>query len=361
MTHSLREELTRWGFSDSEVDVYLAALEAGQAPASEVADVADVSTRHVYRISERLEEIGLVDLQDQYQPTQIRPAPAEEVAEIMERRQEAIVTEIDQRRGGPEQHIGGIEVLKRKVTVLGRCRAMLSEAENWIVLVAPADLLESVADELRAAHERGVFVQVFTEDVAELAGRPFDEFASVVRVQEEFQMFQQFAVGADYFRSLVVTPHAMDLPLEEQFAPALYVEDEYVTPRINASFLEYEWRLGEERLVPDRVELPAAFDGFTLAVVQAALHLAAGADVRATIRAREIEDDATTGAAATVEGEVVEARQGIVEPYRKSFLFEQSLVLDTEAGEVTVGGPGGAVEDYAAQHVELEPVDGPES
>lgn len=361
MPQSLRDELTRWGFSDSEVDVYLAALETEQAPASEIATQAGVSTRHVYRISERLEEIGLVDVQEQYQPTRIRPAPAEEVAEIMQRRQEAIVTEIERRREGAQGHTGDLEVLKRKVTVLGRCRAILSEAAEWIIFVAPADLLESVADELRAAYERGVLVQLFTEDVTELGGRPLDEFASVVRVQENFQMFHQFAIGADYYRSLVVTPHAMDLPTDEQFAPALYVEGESITPRINASFLEYEWRLGEERLVPDRVELPATFDGFTAAVVQATLHRAAGTDVRATVEAREIDDDGTAGSAATVEGEVVEARQGIVEPYRKSFLFEQALVLDTDDGEVTVGGPGGTVEDYAAQRVELLPIDGMES
>lgn len=354
MTDPLRRELSRWGFSDAEVDVYLAALEAGQAPASEVARLADVSRRHVYRISERLEAVGLVDVQDQYQPTQIRAAPSEEVADIMERRQETIVSAIDRRRGGSAEQIGAVELIKHTATVLDRCRAMLSEAEELVFLTAPPDIVERFAEDLRAARDRGVLVLVFTKDASEPSGRPLAEVASVARVREDFELFHQFALAVDYFESLVGTPDAVDHHADERFGPALYTEGEYLTPRINASFLEYEWRLGVERVVPDPASLPATFQSFAPAVVHAALHRTEGTDLHARASGRPIQtenserDDRTT-----IEGPVVEVRQGIVEPYRKSFLFEQSLTLGADDGEVTLAGPGAMFEDYTVGRVTL--------
>jgi hypothetical protein len=176
---------------------------------------------------------------------------SEEVAEIMQRRQETIVTEIDRLRGGPEEYVGGVAVIKHTATVLDRCRTMLSEAEEWAFLTAPPDLVERLAEDLEGARERGVVVMVFTKDLSEPSGRPLEQIASVVRVREDFELFHQFALAVDYFRSLVGTPDAMDHHAVERLGPALYVEGEYVTPRINASFLEYEWKLGVERVVPE--------------------------------------------------------------------------------------------------------------
>ncbi|AWB26666.1 TrmB family transcriptional regulator [Halococcoides cellulosivorans] len=354
MTRSLTEALTRWGFSDTEVDVYLAALEAGQAPASEIADTADVSRRHVYRVSERLAEVGLVDVRDQYQPTLIRATPSEEVAEIMQRRQKTIVTEIDQHRGGPDEPIGGVEVIKHTATVLDRTRSLIAAADELVFVTAPADLVERLAEDLQAARERGVIVLVFTEDVAGLS-QPFEQIASVVRVREDFDLFHQFALAVDSFRALVGTPEAMDHHADERFGPALAVEGEYVTPRICASFLEYEWKLGVERAVPEPVSLPATFEGFTPAVVHAALHRSAGTDLHATVVTRPIERDRSDrDTRTTIEGAVSAVRQGIVEPYRKSFLFEQSMTIDTDTGEVTVAGPGAMFEDFVATRVTLQ-------
>ncbi|MFB6162864.1 MAG: TrmB family transcriptional regulator [Halococcoides sp.] len=355
MTESLREALTRWGFSDAEVNVYLAALEAGQAPASEVADVADVSRRHVYRISERLEEVGLVDVRDQYQPTLIRATPSEEVAEIMQRRQETIVSGIDEHRGGPEEPVGGVEVIKHMATVFDRCRSMLAGAEDIAFLTAPPDLVDRLAEDLQAARDRGVTVLVFTKDVADPPGQPLDRIASVVRVREDFELFHQFALAVDHFRALVGTPEAMDHHADERFGPALYVEGEYVTPRISASFIEYEWKLGVERVVPEPAALPATFEGFTPAVVHAVLHRREGTDLHATAVVRPTDaDDPGREDRTTIEGRVVEVRQGIVDPYRKSFLYEQSMTLDTGEREVTVAGPGAMFEDYVATKVTLE-------
>lgn len=352
MAGPLREELERWGFSDAAIDVYLAVLEVGQGRASEIADRADVSTRHVYRISEHLEDLGLVDVMEQVQPTTVRATPPDEVASVVRQSHETLLSEIEQRYEEPPERKTDVELLKRKPTVIDRSREIVTNAERWVVLVAPRNLLELLADDLRETVERGVLVLVLTDDETEMAGHLPEDLGTVVRVREDIDELGDFGLAVDYTRSLIVTPDA-GAGGKEQYSPALYIEEENITARINGSMLANEWRLGEERVLPDPAPLPHSFDVFPKALIHAALHSRDGTDLYATVEARSIDDGTTT----TVAGDVVDIRQGLVEPHAKSFLFEQSMVVDTGEETVSVAGPGAKLEDFAVESLRLERAD----
>lgn len=352
MTEALRRELERWGFSDTETDVYLAVLEMGGAPATEVADRADVSTRHVYRVCGRLEERGLVDVDEHVQPTRVRARPPSAVADVLDRSYDTLTGEIESAYSRSTDDSGEIEVLKRQSTVLSRAATLVNGAERCLILVAPPDVVETLADELASAVDRGVLVLVVTCVESLSTDRPLQDLTTVLRSRDSTKGFHEVGLGVDVVRSLIVSESA-EMGDEHRHSPALFLHDDTIALRMNESLLGIEWRLGTEHSIPDPPELPCSSDLFRKTVLQAALHERAGTDLRATVQARSIADGHHT----PIEGSVVEIRQGYVEPFEQEFLGERTLVLETDDGRVTIGGWGATVEDYAAEAVTLHAAD----
>lgn len=352
MSDTFRRELERWGFSETEREVYLAVLETGGAPATEVADRADVSTRHVYRVCGRLEERGFVDVDDHVQPTRVRARPPSAVAEVLDRSVDTLTGEIESAYSRTADDPDEIEVLKRQSTVLSRAGTLVEGAERWLVLVAPPDVVEVLADELASAVERGVLVLLVTGVERVSVDRPVEDLATVVRTRESPTEFHEVGLGVDMVRALIVSESA-ELGDEHRHSPALFLHDRTIAVRVVESLLGIEWRLGTEYSAPDPPELPCSSDLFRKTVTHAALHKRAGTDLRAELRARSIADGHTT----PIDGDVVAVRQGYVEPAEQEFLGERTLVLETDEGRVTVGGRGASVEDYAAESVTLYEAD----
>lgn len=348
MTDTLRAELRRWGFSDAEINVYFALLELGEGAASAVGDRADVSARHVYRVCERLEERGLVDVDEHVQPTRVRARRPSVVEDVIERSCTTMVDEIESRYSSPPESSADIEVLKRQPTVLDRARRLVDDADRWIILVAPPDVVESVEDELARAVDRGILVLLVTTVESVAADRALEDLATIVRTRDGPTGFQEVGLGVDKTKSLMVSS-SVRLGDEHRYSPALYLDDETIGVRSNNTLFGVEWRVAREHLVPDPVTLPYSSAFFRETLLQAALHRRDGTALRATVEGRSVDD----GRCATVDGPVVEVRQGIVEPYGQSFLGERTLVLETDEGRATVGGPPATLEDYAADTVTL--------
>lgn len=355
MTDALRRELARWGFSDAEIDVYVAVLSMGEGPASEVGDRADVSARHVYRVCERLEERGLVDVDEHVQPTRVRARPPTVVQDVLDESCATMGEEIQSRYARSPEETTDIDVIKRQPTVLARAATMVAEARRWLILVAPPDVVETLEAELAAAVDRDVLVLLSTTVDSLSADHPLEELATVVRTRDGPMGFQDVGLGVDKVRSLMVSSSAR-LDDEQRYTPAVYFDDETLGVRSNDGLFGVEWRLASEHVVPDPVALPHESTFFRGTVLHAAVHLRHGSPLRASVEGRSIETDRV----ATVDGAVVEVRQGMVEPYDQTFLGERTLVLETDEGRVTVGGPPATVEDYAADGVTLYAGEGAE-
>ncbi|WP_276252659.1 TrmB family transcriptional regulator sugar-binding domain-containing protein [Halomontanus rarus] len=349
MTDPLRRELERLGFSDAEIEVYLGVIDVGETHTSELADLTGVSKRHVYRSCERLEKWGLVDVQDQLQPTMIRASPPEEVAAIIEDSYDTILDEVETRYDRSPDGFDQFEVLKREITIVARCRDLIANAEEWVIVVAPEDLVAELVEELAAARQRGVFSLVLTDTTSDVEGRPTEEITDVLRYRERLDVFAEFAVAADYTLSLMIRNGGGPIDTE-QYGPGLFFDQKGLSGRIIGSIFANEWRLGTEEWALDPVALPHTFELYPRTVTHAALHRREGTPLRAAVQCRRVQDGEFT----EITGKVVGVHQGIVDPYEKSFMSEQTLILRTDDGRVTVGGPPATIEDYAAQRVTLE-------
>ena len=138
---------------------------------------------------------------------------------------------------------------------------------------------------------------------------------------------------------------------------AIHFSQEQLAPVIVGSFLGNYWPAATEAATAPPAPLPAEYANFRHTVLQATLRLRAGQLPRVTVGGRWTESDEPV----ELDGRVVEAKQGMVEPTNNEFPVQHSLVVETDDGTVTVGGKGAFVEDVEADLVRIEAGDDDES
>jgi len=342
---TLEDRLTQLGLSEKEVDTYLSILRNGEAKASEIADDTGVSKRYVYSISESLEDRGFVEVNDHVVPTTIRARPPSEVIDSLTDQLTEMGSALEDRFTATEQDPQQFDVIKSRVTVVKRLSEYLAKAEEEVMLSVPQAYLPEVADELRAAVDRGVMVLLIVSGAdgigeADLAGR-----ASVARAHGPEM---PIILTIDGTFGLVVPGEMIIRSNSDQRAIAF--AQRQVVPIISGSFLGNYWPTAEQRYVAEPLSLPATYRNFRAAVLQAMLRLRDGDTVTCEASVQPVQADDEPG---TIEGTVVDTRQGLVEPQTNEYPIEHTLVVETDAGTVTVGGQGSFLEDYETDEVHL--------
>jgi sugar-specific transcriptional regulator TrmB len=345
---ALSDLLQRFGFSDKEIDTYLTILELGEAKASTIADEADVSKRYVYSIAEKLQDRGFVEVNDHAVPTTIRARPPAEVVE-------SLTSDVDEMRPALEARFSRaaprserFEVVKSRVTVIKRINELVGRAETEVTLSVPYSLVDDVADELRAAVDRGVLAVLIVTGVGPNDDLSLSGLASVARAWEE-PMPTMLTVDQE---SGLVAPAEM-VTRSNSAAQAIVFAQEQLGPVLVGSFLGNYWPMAAETYTCEPDDLPTTYGDFRHAVLQATLHARTGGTVvaHATGRWVHVEDGPTE-----LTGTVVDIRQGLLEPATNSFPVENTLVVETDEGTFSIGGQGAFVEDFEAETVELRPL-----
>ena len=340
---TLTDLLRRFGLSEKEVATYLTVLEHGEAKASTVAEDAGVSKRYVYSVSESLADRGFVEVNDHAVPTTIRANPPEEVIERLRGDVESIRPGLTERYSRAERRTEQFEVVKSRATVLKRIRSLVANAEREVILSIPAAHLPDLRDALADAVDRGVLVLLIVSD----AGSTPD-VAGIASVARSWSAGMPTLLTVDSAVGVVAPPEMVRRADSDR--QAIVFAQEQLAPVISGSFLGNYWPAAEEVAIADPEPLPAEYDDFRKAVLQTTLHLRAGTPLRATVGGRITDDDAPV----ELTGEVVDVDQGMVEPASNEFPVQHSLVVETEDGRVSVGGPGAFVEDVEADLVRLE-------
>lgn len=341
---ALADHLRRFGFSEKEVDTYLTILEHGTAKTSTIAEDADVSNRYVYNIVERFDDRDLVDVNDHVTPATINAKPPSEVVASLRKDLESIEPELESRFNQTSDRQQDIQVIKSRSTVHNRIADLIDEAEDELTLSVPASVVPKIRDDLTAAVDRGVLALVLVTGVnGEDAEIDFDGIGNVVRVWSE-KAPMLLTIDRRY---ALFAPNEMLSRAHTDHDAISLVQDQLV-PTLISSFLGNYWQITEERWVADPAPLPREYRAFWHAVLDATLHLRADRQIDARVETKSDE---------VVRGRVVEMRQGLVEPATSRFPIENSIVLETSSGEVTIGGVGAFIEDYAAETVVLTPHD----
>jgi len=161
------DALEHLGLTGYEAQVFVALQKLGVGSASDVHRVADVPRSQVYGAAERLEERGLVEVQ-QSSPIQYRPIALDEARERLrtryERHEERAFSHLEALRAeanGVEEHPEDVWMLHGHDAVAGRAEQLLADAAESILYAGgPEALDESVVETLRERASAGVDVSV---------------------------------------------------------------------------------------------------------------------------------------------------------------------------------------------------------
>jgi sugar-specific transcriptional regulator TrmB len=346
---TLRDHLEAFGLSEKEVDTYLACLERGEAKTSTIAEDSGVSQRYVYNIVENLADRGLVRVHDHVVPTKIEAVPPDSAVESLVDRLQTIETGLAERFNKPETETATFELIKSRQTAIKRTRSVIREADEEAFVALPSDVISAVEPALSAARDRGVMVLLLVGNADEPGdGDAEARYAGLASVVRQWERDIPFAVTVDAEAGIVGEAALITARHGDERAVAL--TQQQIVGSVFGSFFANYWPRGTEVFRAERDDLPRTFHLHRPAVLQAELHDRAGSTVVATVEGTYLD----SGETVTISGEVVDVRQGVVEPFSNSFIVENGFVIDTGTEELSVGGHGAFVEDLQADEVTLE-------
>jgi sugar-specific transcriptional regulator TrmB len=350
----IRETLSAFGLSAKEADAYLAILKRGEATTRAVSEAAGVSQSYVYEIATALAERGLVIVDESATPTKLRARPPEEAVDALSMHLSEFETAVEDVYEEPAETDTGFEVVHSSQTVERRLDRQLARADREIFAIVPATSFSVVADALADARERGLFVYcLLAGESAESQVAEMDNpgrYAHVVRTWDGRPPLFVMRDG----RGGVLASHGM-LTSRHGGGYAIAFNQLEVASGFFGNYVSNVWPMGEQRFLAGPPDLPATFETFRSGVTTAALHTTAGHDVVADLDVVATEADAER---AVTGVPVREVRQNLVEPVTNAFPIENSLVVETDEGLVSVGGQtsglGPYYEEYAAERVTID-------
>jgi sugar-specific transcriptional regulator TrmB len=342
---TLSAQLTRLGLSEKEVDTYLTVLERGELTASEIADATGVSKRYVYSISESLEERGFVTVDDHVVPTTIRAREPGEVIAGLTDELAAMESALSERHARVERDRQQFDVVKSRSTMLKRIASYVSAADHEITLSISADQLPEIESELRAAVDRGVLVMLLLND-APVDGLDPADFAGTATLVRAWDQVTPLTLTVDRQYGIVAPVEMAARSNSDRRAITFAQRD--IAPVLTGSFFGNYWPMAEEVHVGRPQSLPAEYGSFRHAVLDATLYHREDRAVGVEAAVAPCQGDSDRE---SIAGTVTATRQGLVEPTTNDVPIENALVVDTDDGEYSVGGPGALLEDFEATDV----------
>lgn len=167
------DALGRLGLSSYEAEVFVALQKLTVGTARDVARITDVPRSQVYGAAERLEERGLIEVQQsspmQYRPVELGEARARLRRELERERERAFEFLGDVRGAYDErdEQQEAIWTVRGREAIDDRANQLVRAAEEYVVYGFPAEFLdEDLTDALLERAARGLDVTVVSADRA---------------------------------------------------------------------------------------------------------------------------------------------------------------------------------------------------
>ncbi|WP_135303600.1 TrmB family transcriptional regulator sugar-binding domain-containing protein [Haloarcula amylovorans] len=340
---STAERLTQFGLSETEARTYLAVLERGTATVATVSEATDISTGYVYDLVECLEDRGFVVVDDHRTPTQIRAIDPESAIESMTEELTDLESDLTDRYTDTERDYPGIELVRARQTLYRRLERLIDEAEDEIFMMLPVVVAERLSDPLRRARDRGVFIALLLGDGEETS--TVENAAEIATVVRSWEPSVETLVTVD--DTSAVTSDSSLLRGEHRDGDySLVLEQSPKTAGAITSQWFNFWAAGDEVVSANPPELPAENLPFRHGLFTIVKH-AEERDLLVTAHLFPGQGHQT------LTGTVVSVNQSLLEPVTADFPVQNTLTLDIDGEEVSIGGAGAFVEDYSAKTLSI--------
>jgi sugar-specific transcriptional regulator TrmB len=348
----LNDLLTDFGLSETEIAVYRAVLENGEATTGDVAGAADVTQSYVYTVAEELADRNLITIDDAASPTRFRARPPEAVADVMSDRVDSLERELGSMYSAPSHSPDGFSVLESRRTILNHVEETIGAATEELLLVLPSHAAADLAPAIEAAGERGVFTLLLLTETTEGTPETVPEGPATTRVWDASPPVCAIADGQS---GVFGEPGAVSGRHGEE--NALGFAEQTIADGFVGMALSNYWPMGETIAERPPKPLPADYSCFRAGVFDAARRVADDEALVGTVTVRTDAGDTET----FEERPILAVKQGLVTPTTNEFPNENSVSFDTPDGPVSVGCPGGIgafYEDYTGLSLTLRRADG---
>ncbi|WP_276301245.1 HTH-type sugar sensing transcriptional regulator TrmB [Halorussus lipolyticus] len=337
--HATMEQVgDRFDLGEYEIDAYLTVLEHGDLTASQIADRTDIPQPRVYDTVRSLSDRGLVELRES-RPMKVIAVDPEEAFSGIQSSLMDMVSELEARYTAPARDTEAVSLVKSRSTILRYLEDVIAAAEFELALSLTPDLLERFEDDLRNAVDDGVSVELLVTPASE-APEPddFDYLSVATTARARRGITTPVIAVADGEYSIYATQDALR---DDEDRYGVIFNRSALGFLVSGFFGTVLWTTAERTLATNGEDRPFPRRYSSIRRCVKELQELDG-DFYATIEGRDIE----TGSSWVVEGEVV------------GFSFEAGervagMKIQTEAGEVTVGGQVAALEDIEAHEIRV--------
>ena len=340
MTDDLRATLDhvgdRFDLGEYEIDAYLAVLEHGELTASDIADRTDIPQPRVYDTVRSLSDRGLVELRES-RPMKVVAVDPEDAFGDLRSSFTQMVDELEARYTAPTRETEAVSLVKSRSTILRYLEEVIRGAEYELALSLTPDLLRRFRDDLTRKIREGVSVELLVTP-ASRAPDPtefdYTEVATTARSRRGITT-PVLAVGDGEY-SVYATQDALR---DDRERYGVIFNRSALGFLVSGFFGTVLWTTAEPLAVggQDR-PFPRRYASIRRAVKD--VRGFEGETFYATVSGRDIE----TGESITVRGRVVDSAFEDTEEVA-------SLVVETEAGRVEIGGRVAALEDIEGQEI----------
>ena len=350
----LVEILEDAGLSPYQAEAYVALLELGNASATDVAEACGVPDPRIYDVLRDLETKGYVETYQQDSLTTRAHDPGGVLEDLRSRSSEYLdaADEIEERWNQPAVTEHEVSIVKRFDTVLNRAKALVGEAETQIQFAGHVDQLRALADELAAAHERGVTVKCSLWTEGERADLPDDELSRVCTEARYRDLPSPFVVIVDRSSTCFAPNHRS---VNEY---GVLVTDRTYTFVFHWFFLTGLWENSEVVYTERTSEVPTTYVDIRYCVRDVGSLLNDGATVEVSVSGYETESNEPMAIEGVVTG--VEYGENTEDGDRRgplSHLADRvAITVDTGRETVDVGGWGAVVEEMEAESITVTDV-----
>ena len=337
--HSTMERVgDRFDLGEYEIDAYLTVLEHGDLTASQIADRTDIPQPRVYDTVRSLSDRGLVELRES-RPMKVIAVDPDEAFSGLQSSLMDMVSELEARYTAPTRDTEAVSLVKSRSTILRYLEDVIETAEFEISLSLTPDLLVRFEDRLSAAIDEGVSVELLVTPASEApAPEEFDYLDVATTARARRGITTPVIAVADGEYSVYATQDALR---DDKDRYGVIFNRSALGFLVSGFFGTVLWTTAERTLAANGEDRPFPRRYASIRRCVKELQELEG-DFHATIEGRDIE----TGASRVVEGTVV------------GFSFEggervAGMTVETDEGEVTVGGQVAALEDIEAHEIQV--------
>jgi sugar-specific transcriptional regulator TrmB len=352
-TDQLTTVLQNAGFSRYQSQAYVTLLEMGTASASDLAEASDVPQPRIYDVLRDLEKKGYVETYEQETLRARIGDPDAVVGDLLGciNDFETATDEIERRWTMPEPEPHEASIVSQFETVLNRTKQYVEDASFQVQVTVSPNQLERLRPALKAAHDRGVYVQVsihgYEDDPPDE-----DDLSDICTEARARQRPAAFLALVDQKRVC----YALHVHSPDEYG--MIIDDRgpaYVFSWFYSTML---WELWDAIYDGRPTEPPIHYPEIRRCLTEIEPVLEAGKTITARVVGQWVDNRRPCDLTGTITDIEYEGGHDESGPLTLRDLAGQaSIVLETDRGTYSVGGLGTLIEDVEADQIVVESIE----